>query len=69
MMRFQSILSMKEMTHRRRKKKPKVSPLANTTPARYRAFPFMHTRWLTEIDKFARKKKKKTPRALRHPHN
>jgi hypothetical protein len=57
---------------RRKKKKKKVSPLGNTIPASYRNVPsyMMLSRWMTDIDNYARKKKrKKTPRALRHPHN
>ncbi|MHA1965863.1 MAG: hypothetical protein ACXACG_07840 [Candidatus Thorarchaeota archaeon] len=58
------------MTRKRGKKKEKVSPLGTTIPARYRAHPMMLTRWMTDIDNYARKKKKrKTPRALRHPQN
>ncbi|MHA2352922.1 MAG: hypothetical protein ACXABX_07365 [Candidatus Thorarchaeota archaeon] len=56
------------MTRKRRKKKPKVSPLGTTIPNRYRAHPMMLTRWMTDIDNYA-KKKRKTPRALKHPHN
>lgn len=55
---------------RKEKKKKKVSPLGTTIPPRYRNHPMMLTRWMTDIDNYARKKKrKKTPRALRHPHN
>jgi hypothetical protein len=57
------------MTSTRKKKREKRSPLGNTLPAKYRTYPFMLTRWMTEIDNYARKKKHKTPRALRHPQN
>lgn len=58
------------MTHRERKKRKKVSPLGTTISARYRNHPMMLTRWMTDIDNYARKQKhKKTPRALRHPPN
>jgi hypothetical protein len=58
------------MAPKNRKKKPKASPLGHTIPARYRNHPMMLTRWMTDIDKYARKKKKrKTPRALRHHPN
>ncbi|MFX1606515.1 MAG: hypothetical protein ACFFDD_11490 [Promethearchaeota archaeon] len=47
------------------KKRKKRSSLGNTIPAKYRPFPFMLTRWMTDIDKYARKKHKE-PRVLRH---
>ncbi|MHA2045845.1 MAG: hypothetical protein ACXAAO_09995 [Candidatus Thorarchaeota archaeon] len=55
------------MSRKRRKKKQRASPIKNTLPARYRSFPLMLTRWMTDIDNFARRKKRKKPRALRHP--
>ena len=57
------------MNRKRRNKKPKVSPIGNTIPARYRSHPFMLTRWMTDINNFAKKMKRKKPRALRHPNN
>jgi len=58
------------MTRKNREKKKKVSPLGTTIPARYRNHPMMLTRWMTDIDNYAKKnKRKKTPRALRHPQN
>jgi len=57
------------MARKRREKQKKVSPIGTTIPARYRSHPMMLTRWMTDIDNFARKKKHKTPRALRHPQN
>ena len=47
------------------KKRKKRSSLGNTIPSKYRPFPFMLTRWMTDIDNYARKKHKE-PRALRH---
>jgi hypothetical protein len=53
-----------------KKKQKKRSPLGSSVPPRYTQSG-QWTRYLTEIDNYARKKKKKkkTPRALRHPHN
>ncbi|MFX1579598.1 MAG: hypothetical protein ACFFBJ_08100 [Promethearchaeota archaeon] len=54
------------MTQKDRKKK-KDSSLGHTIPARYRNHPMMLTRWMTDIDNYARKhKRKRTPRALKH---
>ncbi|MFW9787921.1 MAG: hypothetical protein ACFFE2_15115 [Candidatus Thorarchaeota archaeon] len=61
---------MKNRKEKGRAKRRKKSPIGHTIPARYRTHPMMLTRWMTDIDNYARKKKrKKTPRALRHPHN
>jgi len=54
---------------KKKKKKQKKSILGNSIPSRYTTHPVMLTRWMTDIDNFAKKKKKKKPRALRHPHN
>ena len=48
------------------KKKKKTSPLGSSLPPNYRTYPFELTRYMTEIDNFARHKKHKKPRALRH---
>ena len=53
----------------KKKKKEKRSPLGSSIPPGY-TISVSYTRYMTEIDNYARKKKrKKTPRALRHPHN
>jgi len=60
------LLHEQEMT--KKKKEKKKSPLGNSIPPRYTQSG-QWTRYMTEIDNIARKKKKKKPRALRHPHN
>ena len=52
-----------------RKKKQKKSLIGKTIPSKYTTHPVMLTRWMTDIDNYAKRKKKKKPRALRHPHN
>lgn len=54
-----------EMTKKRKKK---VSPIGSSIPPRYTQSG-QWTRYLTEIDNLARRKKKKKPRALRYPHD
>jgi len=54
---------------RKRKKRQKKSALGNSIPSKYTTHPVMITRWMTDIDNYARRKKKKKPRALRHPQN
>ncbi|MHA1136058.1 MAG: hypothetical protein ACTSSE_06175 [Candidatus Thorarchaeota archaeon] len=51
-----------------KKGKKKKSPLGSSVPPRYTQSG-QWTRYMTEIDNVARKKKKKTPRVLRHPYN
>jgi hypothetical protein len=56
-----------EMTKSKKKKK-KISPVGSSIPPRYTQSG-QWTRYLTEIDTLARKKKKKKPRVLRHQPN
>ncbi|MHA1927926.1 MAG: hypothetical protein ACTSV2_05005 [Candidatus Thorarchaeota archaeon] len=58
----------KFMVRKRQKKKEKRSPLGSSIPPRI-TIPVMYTRYMMDIDRYARRKKKKKPRALRHPHN
>lgn len=51
-----------------KKEKKKKSPVGRTIPPRYTQSG-QWTRYMTEIDNIARKKKKKKHRALRHPRN
>ena len=53
---------------KKKNKKEKRSSLGSTIPPRYTQSG-QWTRYLTEIDNYARGKKKKKPRALKHPHN
>ncbi len=64
---FKTKIFSRYMVRKRREKRDKVSPIGHTIPARYRAHPMMLTRWMTDIDNYARKRKQKKPRALRHP--
>ena len=53
----------------KKEKNRKKSPVGSSIPPRYTQSG-QWTRYLTQIDNYARKKKrKKTPRVLRHPQN
>ena len=44
----------------------KKSSLGSSIPPKYGQYPPQLIRWTTDIDNYARKKKHRTPRALRH---